>query len=99
MAATLPAIIDLVCCAVLHGARSYAAIAPRAHVQEIDLMHRLGEDASRIRKGSRPRVMAALRNLTVGFLRTTGATNMTEQLRYDASRICDLFAQLGIMKQ
>src|SRR5208283_1865980 len=38
----LSAILALVCCAVLCGARSYAAIAQWAHDQDITLMHRLG---------------------------------------------------------
>jgi hypothetical protein len=59
----------------------------------------LGEDASRIRKGSGPEVMAALRNLAVGFLRTTGVTNIAEALRRNAARADDLFAKLGILKQ
>src|SRR5690349_20134221 len=38
----LPAILAAVCCAVLCGARSYAAIAQWAHDQDIALMHRHG---------------------------------------------------------
>jgi hypothetical protein len=39
---TLSAILGLVCCAILCGARGYAAIAQWAHDQDITLMHRLG---------------------------------------------------------
>ena len=38
----LSAILALVCCAVLCGARSYAAIAQWVHDQDITLMHRFG---------------------------------------------------------
>jgi hypothetical protein len=38
----LPAILGLVCCALLCGARSYAAIAQFAHDHDLALMHRLG---------------------------------------------------------
>src|SRR5215472_7679102 len=38
----LPAILGLVCCALLCGARSYAAIAQFAHDHGLALMHRLG---------------------------------------------------------
>jgi hypothetical protein len=58
----------------------------------------LGEDASRIRKGSGPEVMAALRNLAVGLLRRTGVANIAEGLRRNAARVDDLFAKLGILK-
>jgi DDE_Tnp_1-associated/Transposase DDE domain len=39
---SLSAILGLVCCAILCGAKSYAAIAQWAQDQEIGLMHRLG---------------------------------------------------------
>jgi hypothetical protein len=38
----LSAILGLVCCAILCGARSYAAIAQFAHDHDLALMHRLG---------------------------------------------------------
>ena len=59
----------------------------------------MGEDASRIRKGSGPEVMAALRNATIGFLRLTGTTNIAEALRRNGSRVGDLLTKLGILKQ
>ena len=59
----------------------------------------LGEDASRIRKGSGPEVMAAFRNAAIGFLRSTGVTNIAEALRRNAARVNELFAKLGILKQ
>jgi hypothetical protein len=38
----LSAVLALSCCAILCGARSYAAIAQWAHDHDIELMHRLG---------------------------------------------------------
>ena len=38
----LSAVLSLACCAILCGARSYAAIAQWAHDHDIELMHRLG---------------------------------------------------------
>jgi hypothetical protein len=57
-----------------------------------------GEDASRIRKGSGPEVMAALRNAAIGFFRATGVDNIAAELRRNASRVEDLFSKLGILK-
>jgi hypothetical protein len=80
---------------LLRTARGHWTIENKSHyVRDVSL----GEDASRIRKGSGPEVMAALRNLAVGFLRTTGVTNIAEALRRNAARVDDLFAKLGILK-
>jgi predicted transposase YbfD/YdcC len=57
------------------------------------------EDASRIHKGSGPQIMAAFRNSTIGFLRATGAINIAEALRRNASQVQNLFTKLGILKQ
>jgi hypothetical protein len=43
--------------------------------------------------------MAALRNATIGFLRTMGVANVAEVLRRNASHVGELFARLGILKQ
>ena len=59
----------------------------------------MGEDTSRVRKGSGPEVMASLRNATIGLLRLTGATNIAAALRRNASRVGELFTKLGILKQ
>lgn len=57
-----------------------------------------GEDASQIRKGVGPEVMAAFRNAAVGFLRATGADNIAAALRRNAAQVNDLLARLGILK-
>jgi hypothetical protein len=81
---------------LLKWARGHWSIENRSHqVRDVTM----GEDASRIRKGSGPQVMAALRNATIGFLRLTGATNIAEALRRNGSRVGDLLAKLGILKQ
>lgn len=73
--------------------RGHWSIENRSHyVRDVTL----GEDASRIRKGSSPEIMAALRNAAIGFLRTTGATNIAETVRRNASQVRTLFARLGI---
>jgi predicted transposase YbfD/YdcC len=45
-----------------------------------------GEDASRIRTGNTPRVMATLRNVVVSLLRIHDATNIAAALRYNARK-------------
>jgi hypothetical protein len=78
---------------LLDWSRGHWSIENRSHyVRDVTL----GEDASRIRKGSGPQVMAALRNATIGFLRATGATNIAESLRRNAARVGELFTKLGI---
>ena len=44
------------------------------------------EDASRIRTGSGPRIMATLRNLAIALLRTTGHTNIAHTTRHHAHK-------------
>ena len=41
----------------------------------------LGEDASQVRKGSAPQVMAALRNVVIGLLHCAGANNIAAAIR------------------
>ena len=40
-----------------------------------------GEDRSRVRTGSAPQLLAAMRNLVMGMLRLTGARNLSAALR------------------
>ena len=78
---------------LLRWSRGHWTIENRSHyVRDVTL----GEDASRIRKDSGPQVMAALRNLAVGFLRSTGAPNIAEAMRRNAARVGELFTKLGI---
>ena len=81
---------------LLKWARGHWSIENRSHyVRDVTM----GEDSSRIRKGSGPQVIAALRNAAIGFLRTMGVTNIAEALRQNASQVSLLFARLGIFKQ
>ena len=81
---------------LLKWARGHWSIENRSHyVRDVTM----GEDASRIRKRSGPQVMAALRNATISFLRTMGATNVAEATRRNASQVNQLFDRLGIFKQ
>jgi len=81
---------------LLKWVRGHWSIENRSHyVRDVTM----GEDSSRIRKHSGPQVMAALRNATIGFLRTMGVTNVAEALRRNASQVSQLFARLGILKQ
>jgi predicted transposase YbfD/YdcC len=81
---------------LLKWARGHWSIENRSHyVRDVTM----GEDSSRIRKRSGPQVMAAMRNATIGFLRTTGVANVAEALRRNASQVGGLFARLGIFKQ
>jgi hypothetical protein len=56
----LSAILAAVCCAVLCGARGYAAIAQWAHDQDIALMHRLGFTRRPPKLGGIRKVLIAL---------------------------------------
>jgi len=63
--------------------RAHWTIENRVHwVRDVTL----GEDASRVRTGNAPRVMAALRNLVISLLRLDGATNIAGALRYNAGK-------------
>ncbi len=42
-----------------------------------------GEDASQVRKGSAPQVMAALRNTVIALFRKSGAVNIAAAMRYN----------------
>ena len=53
-------------------------------------------DRSQVRTGSIPHVMAALRNLVIGPLRSAGAATIAAATRYDAARPADALALLGI---
>ena len=59
----------------------------------------LGEDASRVRTGHAPQILAGIRNAAISFLRRTGVTNIAARLRHFAYRVDDLLAALGIVKK
>jgi hypothetical protein len=80
---------------LLQWVRGHWSIENRTHyVRDVTM----GEDASRVRKGSGPQVLAALRNAAIGLLRLEGATaSIAEALRRNAARVTELFAHLGIL--
>jgi predicted transposase YbfD/YdcC len=59
----------------------------------------LGEDASQIRKGNAPQVLAGLRNSILTSLRAEGAKNIAAALRKNAYQVTQLLAKLGIFKK
>lgn len=64
--------------ALLTLARGHWGIENRLHyVRDVTL----GEDASRVRSGAAPQVLAALRNVVLTLLRASGATNIAAALR------------------
>jgi len=58
-----------------------------------------GEDASRIRTGNAPRVMAAFRNLTIGMFRHDGSTNIAKSRREARQDITPLLHRFGLQPQ
>ena len=56
----------------------------------------LGEDASQVRTGSAPEVMAALRNVVLGVLRQAGWSNIAAALRHNAWQPGAALELLGI---
>ncbi len=59
----------------------------------------LGEDASQIRKGNAPQVLAGLRNSILTSLRAAGAKNIAAALRKNAYQVTQLLSKLGILKK
>jgi predicted transposase YbfD/YdcC len=68
---------------------------------QLEVLHFLrdtlyAEDASRVRTGSGPRVMAALRNLAIGAHRLAGHTGITEATRWAGRAMHRPFDLLGL---
>jgi predicted transposase YbfD/YdcC len=67
--------------ALLRFFRGHWSIENRLHyVRDVTL----GEDASQVRTGAAPEVMAALRNVVLALLRHAGSTNIAATLRQNA---------------
>jgi hypothetical protein len=110
---SLEAMLASVVCAVLQGARAYAAIAERLHDQEVELRGHwsienrshyvrdvtLGEDACSIACGHAPQNLAVLRNTLIAWLRLQGCSNIASGLRASARNTRRLFTKLGILKE
>lgn len=81
---------------LMKWSRGHWSIENRSHyVRDVTL----SEDASRVRKKSGPQVMAAIRNAAIGWLRSTGVSNIAEALRRNGSRVNELIDRLGILKR
>jgi hypothetical protein len=81
---------------VLHAGRLHWHIENRSHwVRDVTF----GEDASQVRTGSIPQVMAALRNTVIGLLRLTGAPNLAAARRYYAANPGAALALVGIQPE
>jgi predicted transposase YbfD/YdcC len=80
--------------ALLEWWRGHWGIENRLHwVRDVTF----GEDASRIRLGAAPQILAAMRNAAISLLRSLGATNIAAALRENACRVDDTLATLGIL--
>lgn len=78
---------------LLDQVRGHWGIENRLHdVRDVTF----GEDASQVRSGSAPQVMAALRNAVIGLLRQAGWTNIAEALRHNGWRQGEALRLLGI---
>jgi hypothetical protein len=78
---------------VLHLLRQHWHIENRSHwVRDVTF----DEDASPVRCGSLPQVMAALRNTVISLRRVAGATNLAAARRRCAARPAEALALLGI---
>jgi len=58
-----------------------------------------GEDASTVRTGVIPRVLAALHNTAIGLLRLAGATNIAAACRRYAAQPALAFAAIGLGRE
>ena len=56
----------------------------------------MGEDASQVRTGAAPQVMAAVRNVAINLLRLSGAQNIAHAFRENAWKPNAFFATLGL---
>ena len=64
------------------------------HVRDVTLR----EDASQVRKGSIPQVMAAVRNVSIGLMRLAGHNNIAAATRFYAAQPKAALQLLGIKK-
>jgi predicted transposase YbfD/YdcC len=72
--------------------RGHWGIEALHHVRDVTF----GEDASQIRTGNGPQVMATLRNLAIGILKPSGHPSIAAACRYHARDATRVLATLGI---
>ena len=69
--------------------------------RQIEVLHHIrdlsyGEDASQVRTGNEPQVMATLRNLGIGILKTGGFASIVAACRHHARDATRTLATLGL---
>ena len=74
----------------------------RGHCGIENLLHyvravSMKKDASQVRTGTAPEVMAALRNVVIALLRRAGATNIAAALRHYSWNAAEALALLGLL--
>ena len=72
--------------------RGHWGIEALHHIRDVTY----GEDASQIRTGNGPQVMATLRNLTIGVLKLGGCRSIAAACRYHARDATRVLATLGL---
>jgi predicted transposase YbfD/YdcC len=72
--------------------RGHWAIEALHHIRDVTF----GEDASQVRTGNGPQVMATLRNLAIGILKPSGHPSIAAACRYHARDATRVLADLGI---
>lgn len=78
---------------LLELSRGHWGIENRLHyVRDVTM----GEDASRVRQGQEPQVMAALRNTVIGALHLEGVKNIAAALRRFAAHPLEALALIGV---
>lgn len=79
--------------ALLRLVRGHWEVENRLHwVRDVSM----GEDASRVRSGEAPQVLAALRNLALGLLRAEGVGNIAAAFRERAADAMKAVRRIGL---
>lgn len=91
----LSAVLALACCAILCGARGYAAIGQWAHDQDISLMHRLGFTRRPPKSGGIRKVLMAVSPAALEAALTLWAEDLLGQIPATDERPLDAFALDG----
>lgn len=74
-------------------ARNHWGIEALHHIRDVTY----AEDASRVRTGNGPRVMATIRNLAIGLLRDRGWHNIAAAHQHMAARPNDILTTIGLI--
>jgi predicted transposase YbfD/YdcC len=74
-----------------HLVRGHWAIEALHHIRDVTY----DEDRSQLRTGSAPQILAGLRNLAIGALRTAGRTNIASSLRWISRNPTRVLSILG----